>query len=361
MALERQNSSQVVTYAPDLSSPRWLGAIGHVTNLKYSYSLPGGPDQMSCLLQVPPYFRTDALNPGRVVKIFRGGGEIWDGKLDEPQPALAGWTVSAHGAGTFGADFAAVWTTWNADDPVNQAISRGLRWVNPGIGSPAGIYLAQQQDSGAETVTAHLNLITTGGALTWYVGRHNILSVLPLPAVANRLLVTGTPVARTVAADINAIQLRYQVTADSGSKAATYAVTSATVPASIAAHGRMEYYQDLSSGGVMTAAQAQAVGNAILARYQRANFAGPFTAAPGQLLTLGGTPVDLGCEQAGTVVRLMVTDAGYGGEVTPGPVQFIVGGYEYDDEAQTATITPFQRVAGDMATLISGLYPGNKY
>ena len=85
-----------------MSGPRWLGAIGHVANLQYSYTAPGGADQMSCTLQIPPSQRTDCMDPGRIVKIYRGGGCVWDGKLNEPVPAVDGWAISAHGSGTFG-------------------------------------------------------------------------------------------------------------------------------------------------------------------------------------------------------------------------------------------------------------------
>ena len=51
----------------------------------------------------------------------------------------------------------------------------------------------------------------------------------------------------------------------------------------------------------MSAGAAQAVGNNVLAIYQRASFAGPFTVSRGQLLNAGGAPVDPGADQAGTV------------------------------------------------------------
>jgi hypothetical protein len=104
----------------------------------------------------------------------------------------------------------------------------------------------------------------------------------------------------------------------------------------------------------MTAAAAQAVGNSILSIYQRASFAGPFTARYGQLTNTGGVPVDPGTDQAGTVVKLILADYGYGGEVTPQfPVQFIVGGYEWDDLSQTATLTPYQNVDQSLTGLLS--------
>jgi hypothetical protein len=365
---------------PVPKSPRWLGSIGHVSNLSRSYTCPGGPDTMSLLLRLPADYRTDAINPGRIVQVWRGASCIWEGKLDEPSPGAEGWTVTAHGAGQYGSDFAAIYNTWNADDAVNLAIKRGMRWVNPGIGKPTGIYLSQQQDSGADTVTAHLELIVTGGGLLWQVTRGNMstlparpwtLQVTPFKSDINgnplakpdRLLICNSPVARTIAADVNAIVLRYQATADieaTGTKAAipaTFLTAYATNQVSVQAHGVMEYYLDISSAGVMTGTAALAIGHNILNRYVRASFAGPFTAGPGQVRNTAGTPVDLGCDEAGLVYQVMVTDAGYGGEVAPAPLVFMSGEYSYDEDTGTATITPFQSVKKDLAGLISSLYP----
>lgn len=366
-------------------TPRWLGAIGHVSALVRGYTCPGGPSSLSLLLRIPPELRTDALNPGRVVQVWRGASCVWEGKLDEPAPTSDGWTVTAHGAGTYGDDFAAVYdfAPWGPDEPVNEAIGRGLRWSNPGIGKPTGIFLAQVQDSGSETVTAHLNLLISGGGLLWQVFPGNassnpagpwVLKVFPFKQGLNgnptqapdRILVCNTPVARTIAADINTIILRYQATADipattttpiKKAVAATFTTTTASNVASVRQHGPMEYYLDISSAGVITNAAALAIGNNILARYVRASFAGPFTAGPGQVLNPSGTPVDLGCDQAGLVYQVMVTDASYGGEVAPGPLVFMSGAYDYDEETGSATITPFQSARHDLASLISSLYP----
>jgi hypothetical protein len=375
------SSSDTATSIPRPAQPKWLGAIGHVTALTYSFTCPGGPDQMSCLLQVPPDYRTDALNPGRIVQVWRGASCCWEGKLDEPSPDVSGWTVTAHGAGTYGTDFTATYTTWNADNPVNTAIGRGLRWQNPGIGTPSGIYLAQQVDSGAQMITDFLNLLCTGGGLSWMVGPSGAsgnpasswaLTVFPLPAdlygqpqyPPGRILVSSSPVPRTLADDINTLVLRYQITADIAATStaaaipATYGTVIVTQPESVLAHGPMEYYLDTSSAGVQTAAQVQAIGNNILQKYVRASFAGPFNVGPGQLLNAGGVPVDLGCEKAGSLVQLMVTDAPYGGEVAAAPLIFMTGTYEFDDTTDTATVTPMQGVRYDMSSLISAMYPG---
>ena len=321
---------------------------------------------MTSTVMVPAAYRTQLFNPGWQVRIVRGGHDVWHGKLDEPVPTSSGWTLTAVGQGNRGQDFLAIYTsTWPASQPdqsVNGAISRGLPWTNPGVGTPSGAWYGQAVDSGAQTVTALLNLVCTRGGLTWYVNSQpggvpgDDLSVFPLPTTVNRLLVATTPVARTLGGDINTIFIRYEVSADNATSgaAAVYATTSVQNAQSVAAHGVIETYIDLSDVGVQTAAAAQAVGNAVLDIYQRASFAGPFTVSYGQLLNTGGAPIDPGTDQAATMVRLILTDYGYGGEVTPQfPITFIVGAYEWDDFAQTATVTPYVALDQSLTGLLS--------
>jgi hypothetical protein len=103
----------------------------------------------------------------------------------------------------------------------------------------------------------------------------------------------------------------------------------------------------------MSSSAAQQVGYSALALYTRASFAGPFTVSYGQLLNSGGAPVDIACDQASNVCRLVLTDFAYGGEVTPAPITFTVGAYSYDDFAQTATITPMQTLEMSLTSMLS--------
>jgi hypothetical protein len=343
-------ASTVRTWTPARTNPKWLGELGPVNGLVWSWTVPGGYDQMSCTLVREPTFRTDAMDPGRIVEIVRGASVVWSGQLDEPQPSTSGWNITAHGAGTFGTQWDAIYSTWtNQNDAVNQAIARGLRWTNPGI--PSSVWLGQQIDSGSQKISDLLNLFCSRGGLLWYVNQQNTLQVVSIPTVPTRLLVVTSPVPRTLAGDTNVLYLRYQTSPDTAT-AATYSTTVVTNAASIAKHGRLEDYLDLSSVGQQTAAQAQAVGNNVLARYVAASYAGSFSATPGQLMNPGGQAVDLGCEQPGSVCQLLVTDASYGGEVSPiGKITFPIGSYSYDDTKLTATIAPFQ----NMNLSLSGL------
>jgi len=350
--------STVITRRPDGTQPRHLGALGHVSALTYSWANPGGPDQLSCTLQSRE--RTDSMNPGRICDVVRGARVIWTGKLMEPAETAGGWQVTAVGVGKAGADFNAVFGTWsNQNDAVNQAIGRGLRWVNPGI--PAGVWLGQQADSGSMTIDGLLNLFCTQGGYTWYVSvtpTGNVLSVYLFPAATlpnvNRVLVAAGPVTRTLGGDVNTIHVRYQSSADSAT-VATFALTSVTTAGASALHGAMEAYADLSSAGPLTAGQAQAIGANVLARYQRASFAGPLTVRYGELLTPGGGPVDLGLDHCGTIVRLILASFGAGGEVVPDPAVFMVGGYQWDEDGQVATVTPFQSLFTSVGGILGEL------
>jgi hypothetical protein len=401
---------------PELSDPKWLGQVGHVAGLDYTYAIPGGPDQLTCVLQTEPDYRTSALNPGRIVTAHRGGSCIWEGMLTEPVPAVTGWTLTANGCGTYGSNFGAWWQltypdSWSVDGPVDLAIGRGLRWTNLGLNTPGGAYLGPVQNPGSLTMTDFMNLLCTGGALSWQLVQPPsassfppgpwVLDIFPLPTdtsgnpiesapstqLSSQLftfnrwsrsdlsstssrrppdlyIINTNPIGRTITADINTIIIYYQVTADTVATAtvpavaATYSTTFADIPASVAMHGRLEYYLDVSSAGVMTQPQAAAVGANVLSKYIRANFSGSFSVQPGQLLNVGGYPADLGCNWGGYMAAVQVENFAAGGEVGFGPITFQIGEYEFNDDSQTATVTPYQNARTDLASVVAQLYPG---
>ena len=362
----RPGLTAIVTYTPSYGSARALAQLGRLSPAVYSWSTPGGCDQLSATFARPPRFRTDALDPGRIVRAYRGGTVVWEGILDEPAPGAAGWQITAHGAGGWAQDYLSIWTglwpTMLPDQTVNAAIARGLGWVNPGIGTPAGMWTGQPQDSGAATIADLLNQMCSKGGLTWIVRTvpgGNILSVLPLPTVPNRMLVSGDPAARSVAAGPTTLYVRYQVTWDSasGKNPATYDVTSVTNTALEASTGRREEMMDISSAGVMTAAAAQAVGSQVLKRFTRVSFTDPFTARGGALQTLGGVAVDPGSfypdGMTGMVCKLLLADYAPAADSPRGQPSFLVGHYEWDDQALTATITPFESMRHDFTSLLA--------
>lgn len=351
-------ATMVATFRPDGTGGRYLNSIGHVAGLGWSDTMPGGAETLKCTVQAAPGHRDPALDPGRLVRAYRGASTVFDGILDEPVPGDDGWAVTAAGAGTWGGRYRAVWTAWTAENVIDAAIGRGLGWVR---GTVSGGYLAEQRDSGSLSVTEFLNLIASPGSKTWQVRRTAAgltVSVFAIPTAVTRLLITTTPAARTLAGYVNHLYARYQKTADANGKAATYDLGSATNQANISRHGRLEEFWDLSSSGVLTGTAANAAAAAALAKYTAVSWAGPFQVAPGQYLTAGGAPVDLGCEHAGEVCRLILADGPYGGEVAAAPpVVFPVGKVDYSDADGTAQITPFQSWTADWSAVLAQLAP----
>jgi hypothetical protein len=442
MATDAQrNSCQIRTLSAGYSDPRWFGALGHVNGEMHSYSYPGGCDQFSCTLamQLGATARTGALNPGRILEVWKGCNRIWEGILNEPVPNTSGWSITANGNGTYGNNLMAYYPirvdnctatkcshvvadtnaqatdvgaivsgtyiptpsnvndisqttitsvsagtsftmsvaatasgktsvtidTWSLDNVLNQAISRGLRWTKPAFGNQG--WIQEIQDSGSTTITDFLNNATIQAGLLWYVDVHqnNLLSLGAPPATVNRLLVCEVPNARTVGAMLNRLWYKY-VSAQSGTNQ-TFSYGSVSNAASIAQFGAMEQYVDMTDANLMDtasgataanqAAAAEANAQAILNQYVTAMYSGTYTVRYGQLLTTGGSPVDPASEQAGNVYRLLLTDGSYGGDVTAGPVTFVGGTVEWDDDSLTAQITPYQSYKTDLQTLLTAKMP----
>lgn len=361
MSYPRAGTSQVAITPPGSSQVFWLGNQAHVSGLKYSYSYPGGCKAMSCNLIVPARYRAQWMLVNSTIGIYRGGHRVWRGKLNEPSPGAGGWSIAGVGSGALADNYQAVYTdTWPTSEPdelVNNAVGRGLPWDNPGVGQPSGLWTGQPSDSGAVSVSAILATMCTRGGLGWYVNSQpggtlgDTFSLAPLPTTPTRLLVALNPVARTDSGDVSSIWIRYQNSADDSDSSATYAVTQVVNTG----HGGTEAYLDVSDAGTLTTSAAQAIGVQILKIYQNSTFGSSFTVQPGGLLTTGGVPVDLGCEQAGTVDRLLLADFAYGGALLPSAQlpQFITGGYEWDDQALQATITPYQSLDASLSGLLS--------
>ena len=118
------------------------------------------------------------------------------------------------------------------------------------------------------------------------------------------------PPGRTLAGYYNRLYLRYQVTADGNGGTATYANAHVENPASARRFGELEGYGDWSQAGVADDLKALGWARGVLAAYQSASYTTAFAVTPGQVLTLGGTPVDLGTERAGRSTRSFTPAAG---------------------------------------------------
>ena len=347
----------IITCAPDgTSDRRHLGMLGTLSAITWSSTLPGGDDQFSAVLTVPKLYREPAIQAGRILQVIYAGSVVYEGRLDRPAPVGdSGWSLAAHGSGTYGDDYRAVWTSYTAANILSAAIGRGLRW---NVGTVTGGNLGQVSDTASQSVTQFLNAYADTVSLTWQVNwQGNTVSVFPVPSAVTRLLVTTTPAAADLADYVNALYVRYQSSA-AGVASPAYGLTSSTLPASITAHGRTEDYWDLSASGQLSSAAAAGSAAGALAKYVSASFSQSFTVRHGQYLTRAGTAVDLAAEHAGEVVQLIVAASGFGGEIGPvWPVTFPAGAVSYDNDAGTLAVTPYQSVKSNFSGLLGLLAP----
>ncbi len=355
----------VVSFDDNNANPYWLGSIGPVTGLKYSDTMPGGPETMTCTVQADPTVRHDAFSPGRRVKGYRGASLVWGGTMEEPQPGDDGWSLTVSGMGTIGERWRASYASpaeWTASTVIQNAIDRNLPWQK---GALASAFLSDVRDSSALNMTEFMDLITSPAGRTWRVtrtvpdaaAREWMVSLLNIPSAPTRLLIATGPVSRTLAAYINTLFVRYQKTADSGNVAATYDEVQVSNDG-VFKHGVYEGFWDLSGAGVLSSGTVTSLATTALAKYTAASWAGPFKVLRGQYLTMGGSPVDLGCEVAGEVAQLIISTGPYGGEITPAPpITFPVGKVEYDNDEDSLLITPLQSWTGDLNAVLQLLAP----
>jgi hypothetical protein len=354
-----RSASTVTSKFQDGTDFRPLGQIAPISDMGWSDTMPGGPADFKCTVQISPgLVQPQALDAGRIVEVWRGGIVQWEGVLDQPTPTDAGWSVTAKGAGTYGDDYRDIWTTWtDINTSLTQATGRGLRW-SLSTYSNTNLYLVDQQQSGTETITDRLNLATKPGYYTWHVGRRNLLSILPVPTTVTRILFSSSPAARSLAGYWNALYVLYQSAADNADTgaAAVNSLTAATNAASIARHGRQEILWDITGAGTLSGGTALGWAQAAITRYNAASFAGPIPVTSGQYATLTGVPVDLGCEHAGEVAQLVLADGPYGSEVSAfPPVTFPVGKFEYDETSGSGNVYPFNVLPNDLGALLDSM------
>lgn len=278
---------------------------------------------------IPPGAVITAVNPGNYYAISLAAT-----KTGHPALSIGGWTPDA---------------------PVDRAISwyGGLRWINPGI---QGAWWINSADRGSITITDHMNDVMSNNGQTWFVDKWRYLNTGPLPSDVTHLLVVDTPVARTLYGDINNLWVKW-IASDDGQGNVTYGFSNYLNDPGWNKHGARESYIDITSAGVLSTSAAQGVAANVLSKYTRAAWAGAFNVRYGQLLSLGGAPVDLAVQRVGNMVcRLIMTDFPFGGEISAGPIEFPVGEYVYDDDSQSASITPVQSYRTDINSILSETY-----
>lgn len=314
----------------------YLDTLGIVSSLSFDTSFPGG--DLAAQWQIAalnPRMTHRALAPGRRIGIPIGTTTAWLGKLQQPQRGDV-WNCTAVGRIDDAKRYMSFApTTGNAlalNETVDNAITRGLGWTRPATLST----ISNATDTGTITLDDALGQVSDALNQYWQLSRSLALTMSALPSTLTYLLVASdTAGGRTLEDYVTDVYVTYL---DWDSYAPTTILRSATSRP----FGRVETTLDITNLNEIPLAQAQAAGDAYLAKNgARLRFLGAFTVTRGQLLNPGGVAVDLATVQAGSVIRVLLTDPDTAaGEVALGAVQLVVGQTSYDVDSDTLTVTP---------------------
>lgn len=327
----------------------YLDMLGVVSAIRYSTVYPGGDETAQWQMTLDARRTHRALATGRRISIPYGTSTGWQGTLDNPQRGNP-WQFTATGRPAEAKNYQAVApTTGNAlalNEVVDNAISRGLAWTRPS--SLPSVTDAQDQ-SGSINLDDALTAVGQAVSQYWTLSRSLAVTMAALPTTLTYVLMASdTAGGRTLGDYATDVYVTYL---DWNSNAPTTILRSATSRP----FGRVEKNLDITNLNAIPLAQAQAAGDSYLATNSaRLRFLGAFTVTYGQLLNPGGTPVDLATIQAGSVVRILLTDPDTAaGELALGAVQLVVGQTDYDVDSDTLTLTPM-----DVAQRGVGAYLG---
>ena len=350
----------IYTEAPSGGDRYFLDHLGLLSGVTYGTSYSGGPTTFQCSLQVDPSFSHRALAGGRILSVPLAGGVVWGGKMNQPQRG-APMSISAVGMAGLAKSFAAVNGSSNGsalalDTVVDAARGRGLPWLRPatlgtpttgtGVQASGSIMLDEALKAGAQALGKAWKLTATGAG--WAV------SMETPPTVPTLMFLATQPIFASVLdgfASAEAVLYDADVSGNTGVQVVTDA-------AAAARWGAAEKILDITQQGMVSSAQATAQGTADLAaNTPRLRVTDPFTVLPGQLLTMGGAPVDLASVAAGVVVRMQAVVLGREAMTSQaGPLDVLIGETSYAADVDTLTLTPVGEARSDvLAALYSAM------
>lgn len=326
----------VFTEAPGGGDRCHLDVIGVVGGLRYSTSI-NGDLTASWQMQLDPKTNHRALAPGRTVRLPYGAAKGWRGVLGNPRRGDV-WEFNAQGFPWLAKNRLAVSSGsgngLDLDDVVDEAISRGLPWTR--TASLPALAAGTQQD-GTQSLSDSLTTVCDAKGKLWTVDRDgNVTAAVRPTNVAYILQANDTAGGRTVIGFATDVFVTYWDIDTWGVATVLRSVTSRP-------YGDFEDVLDITDLGPITETQAQEHGDNWLAkRAPRLRFTQAFAATHGQLLSPGGTPVDLATVQAHDgLVKVLLTDPdSAAGELSLGAVRVPMGETDYDVDADVLSITP---------------------
>lgn len=321
------------------------GTVTRVTGLTWDTTYPGGDTRFTATLTAPPDLNHEGIHAGRRVYIQCGGAVRWSGFLDEPQRGNP-WQLTGTGLAAMVTDWAAYSTgSANLDGFIDGAISRGIPYSRPASLDTTITTIP----NGSTTLDTALANVGKALGKAWTLTAGGAITLTAPPTAATYVLDTRQPLNPTLVGFTQAVGY-YQ------SGTSTYAqVTAPTSQPSAAQQkwGKREGFYDMTSLGVISAANAQTyLNNWLATNLANWRYSNALTVNYGQLRVPGGGPVDLATVRAGCMVLITNVDPSHQLLQAPGQLTMLVGATHYDADNDVLTLTPVGMKGQDLKSII---------
>lgn len=327
-----------------------LDSLGTISGLTFANNTTGGDTDCQLSLDLPVSANPPGLTPGRLLIVHSGPQRVWSGLLADPTRGTP-WQVTGQSLASLAANYLALSSgaaTTNANLAVDGAISRGLPWTRtqtlptPSV-TPSG-----------DDVGALLDEVALVGGQQWQVDQYGYVSMTAVEATPSLLLTAvDVPGGRTLDAFVTAVWIKHCTSSTSTAATLTPAPNN---PTGAGPWGRKETVIDRTTDGVLTVANAQALGNAVLAAMRPSpQFTGAVQVHSGDLTTIGGQPVALATVRAGQRVAIIGAqpDPALGELLPTTRVETVIGEWRYSADTDTAQLTPLGAPKRDLQTILT--------
>lgn len=325
-----------------VSNPYWLDNLAVVDSL-HLVKGQSGPRTANWNLEVDANFDHPALNVGRWIFAICGAKIEWAGRLLEPGRGNP-WTCTADGFAEEAVKFDAYAPTsgnaLNLNEVIDAAFTRGLHGTRPSsLPSLTDASLA----SGAATLNDALSIVATNTGQAWKVSSEGAWTMAAVPTAPTNLLIATDPAGGRTGEDFYTTAVCQYL--DEVTRALTTIVV--TNAAAVAKAGANETQLDLTDQSYISATNATNQATAYLQTVApRTKYTGTFNVTGGQVLNMGGVPIDLATLSGNAMLRVMQVNPDIANELDLSvPTDLLLDSIDYDVDADAALITPLDSVA----------------
>lgn len=237
---------------------------------------------------------------------------------------------------------------------IDRAIGQGLRWAGRDGTVPTTAFGSSATTDSLNSIGSLLNSVGKGANAKWGVGQDNIIRFMSDPTTPTWTIAPDQiPLGQADDNYATVVWVNYKSAVTGG-----YArVFSPATPSGVQTlFSRREFPADFSGLGAISAADAQALADGLLAQLKgRIGLTSGLTLTSNQILNAGGVPADLSMVEAGQMARIHGVTSDLLAINGQTYYDFVIGQTRYTDGAPTIQVDPMGLAARDFAAVVEAM------